>query len=121
MQSAFTFAAFAALPIALSLSACASTPLPVDRVASSDAAIRAAREVGAEQTPDAALHLKLAQEQYAVAQKLIANGDNKQADLVLREAEADADTAVAMSREAKAKADAQVSIQKLQTLNGGAK
>ena len=44
-------------------SACGSYPPPTERMTTSEAAIRAADEMGAGQVPRAALHLKLAQEQ----------------------------------------------------------
>jgi len=49
---------------ALGLVACGSAPPPHERAASSAAAIRAASEMDAQQVPQAALHLKLAQEQF---------------------------------------------------------
>src|SRR5262249_21811090 len=73
----------------------ASTPPPYERVASSEAAIRGAREVGSEQVPQAALHLKLAEEEVQKAKALIRDGDNEAASFVLLRAQADAELALA--------------------------
>lgn len=93
--------------IALGTVGCGSAPVPVERVASSEAAIRAAREVGAPNHPKAALHLKLAQDQLDQAKALIKDGDTKRAESVLQRAEADAELAVALSRESATQAEAQ--------------
>jgi len=93
--------------VAVIVAGCASSfPVPSARVVSSNAAIRSAREVGAEHLPAAALHLRLAQEQYASAQRLIAKGENERADWKLQRAQADAELALALSRENVAQAEA---------------
>ncbi len=80
------------------VAACAGTPASSARMGSAQAAIRAAREVGAEQNPTAALHLQYAREQFAQAESLSRNGEGEQAERVLARAEADADLALALSR-----------------------
>lgn len=80
--------------------ACASAPAPTDRLASTQAALRAAKEVGAKDVPKAQLHAQLAQEQLDQANKLIDDGDNERADMVLLRAQSDAELAVALAREA---------------------
>ena len=88
-------------PLALvCLLACASYPPPTERMTTTEAAIRGAREVGADQIPRAALHLKLAQEQADKARQLMQDGYNDRADLTLKRAQADAELAIAISREA---------------------
>src|SRR6476620_4653544 len=75
----------------LFLIACGSSmPPPSDRLSSAEAAARSARELGADKEPKAQLHLKLATEQIDQAKKLMADGDNKRADLILQRANADA-------------------------------
>jgi hypothetical protein len=61
---------------------------------------QAAEALGNDTVPEAGLHLKMAKDQIAKAQALIADGDMENADLVLKRAEADAELAEAMSREA---------------------
>jgi pyridoxal biosynthesis lyase PdxS len=82
---------------------CASQPAPHDQIASSLAAVRGAEEAGAQQVPEAALHVKLAQEQIEQAQALMADDDNERAgDLAVR-AYQDAELAIALARENEAK------------------
>ena len=64
----------------------------------SRAAIRAAQEVGADEVPRAALHLRYARDQFAQAQELGEDGEGERAALVLRRAEADAELAIALAR-----------------------
>ncbi len=87
--------------------ACGGAPKPEARLESSQAAIRGAEEVGAKDSPQAALHLQLAEEQRAKAVELIKQDENGRAERLLMRAEADAELAVALAREATAKADAQ--------------
>jgi hypothetical protein len=97
---------------------CGSFPPPTERLNTTQAAIRAASEVGAEQIPRAALHLKLAQEQTDKARAEMNDDDNEAADLNLRRAQADAELAIAIARETQGvqKADeAEAELQKART------
>lgn len=85
--------------------ACASAPAPNDQLASAEASVRAAHELGAEAVPRAELHLKLAKEQVTQARKLAQDGENERANLVLTRARADAELALALTREATAHRD----------------
>jgi hypothetical protein len=87
--------------------ACAGAPAPTQRLASAQASLRAANEVGAKEVPAAKLHAQLAQEQVDQAQKLIEDGENERADALLRRAQADAELAVAMTRDATSKQQAE--------------
>lgn len=98
----------------VALAACATSPVPADRLAKSQAAIRGAQEVGADRSPTAALHLKVANESLALGRKLIAEGDNKRADYILMRAEADAEAAIALAHESNARADAQRTLDEVQ-------
>jgi Domain of unknown function (DUF4398) len=86
--------------IGLAALACAGAPAPTERLASAQAAVRAAKEVGAKDVPQAELHAQLAQEQVDQANELIEDGDNERADMVLRRAQSDAELAVALARAA---------------------
>ena len=99
LVSALTLPMLMTLPFLLTLQACASYPPPTERVTTSEAAIRAADEVGARQVPRAALHLKLAQEQTDKARQLMQDGYNERAEQTLKRAQADAELALAISRE----------------------
>jgi type I site-specific restriction endonuclease len=96
------------LPVACvaTIAACASYPAPNERMATSEAALRSAQEVGAQTQPQAQLHAKLAQEEITAAKTAMSNGDNKRADYVLIRAKADAELALGEAREAQAVADA---------------
>ena len=84
-----------------------------------EAASRSARELGADQEPKAALHLKLAQEQIDQAKKLMADGDNKRADLVLQRASSDAELAVMLAKENNANSEAQKAKEKVNQMKAG--
>lgn len=82
---------------------CASHPAPTDQVASSLAAVRGAEEAGAREIPEAALHMKLAEEQIAQAKKLMEDDDNRRAEDLAMRAYQDAELALAIARENAAK------------------
>lgn len=98
---------------------CGSYPAPTGRLADSQASVRAAQEVGAQNNPQAALHLKLAQEQVDQAKALISDGENQRAEFVLLRAESDAELAVALAREATARNEAQQALDELKALKNG--
>jgi hypothetical protein len=95
-----------ALPLAL-VAGCASFPAPTEKVTSSEAAVRAAREVGAEGVPQASLQLRLSEEQITKAKALMAEGENERADLMLQRAQADAELALVLAREDQSRKAAQ--------------
>ena len=101
---------FSMLAVLAAVAGCgATTPPPTARVASTEAAIRGAREVGAQSVPIASLHLKLSEEQATKAKAAIAADDNAGADLMLQRAQADAELALALTRENTAVTQAKVS------------
>jgi hypothetical protein len=81
---------------------CASYPAPTEHLANSYANIRTAQALGAASTPQAALHLKMAQEEQAKATALSSDGKNEEADHMTARADSDAELAIAMAREAAA-------------------
>ena len=80
-------------------------------------AIRAAEEVGAAHSPEAALHLELAKEQFEHARKLTSADDRPQATRLLLRARADADLSLALTRESNEKLEAQAALDKVKALN----
>ena len=92
------------LAFTLGSAACGGYAVPTDRRIAAEAAARSAREVGADKAPQAALHLKLAQEEIAQAKALMNDGKNRRADYVLIRAKADAELALALAKEASAQA-----------------
>lgn len=98
---------------------CASgAPVPASTLANSRAAVRSAEEMGAGKDPTAALHLRLAHEELDSGRKLIMDGDQDRARLVLMRSEADANVALNRSREAQAKTEAQKSLDELRAIRG---
>jgi pyridoxal biosynthesis lyase PdxS len=86
----------------VALGACAADPKSTQRLAESMAAVRGAETAGASQVPEAALHLKLAEEQISEAQKVMDDDEERGNALALR-AYNDADLALALTREAQSK------------------
>ena len=85
--------------IALALVGCGgSYPEPKDQQTASEAAVRSAVEVGADKDPTATLHLKYAKDQNEEAKKLIADGDNHRAEMVLARAKADAELSLMLAK-----------------------
>ncbi len=89
--------------IGLVSAGCAGHPAPTEQVASSLAAVRGADEVGAKDVPEAALHMKLAEEQIEEAKKLMNAGENAKAEDLAVRAYQDAELAIAIAREANSK------------------
>jgi hypothetical protein len=98
-----------------------SVPVPEAERTKALADIRAAEEVGAGQVPKAALHLKMARDQVASAERLIADAENEEATLVLARAQSDADVAIALAHEATLRAQAQAMREKIEKLKKEAK
>jgi hypothetical protein len=95
-------------------------PVPADQITQTEAAIRAATEVGAPSVPKAALHLKMAQDQLQTAKGLIAEDENDEARLVLDRARIDAELALALSKEATLRAEAAAAVEKVRKLRAEA-
>ena len=102
------------------LPGCTSSPVPHAKVASSEAAIRAAHETGSRDVPQAALHLKLAEEQLEQAKRLIRNDEAERASYVLSRAEADAELAIVLSRVERSKAKAGTALDNVRAVRSGA-
>lgn len=100
--------------VGLTTLGCASGP-PL-KTEPSTSGIRAAEEVGAAEVPKAALHLQLAKEELARAEKLAAEGDKEEGASMLLRAEADAELAVALSREEAERAEANAAILRVSKL-----
>jgi hypothetical protein len=81
---------------------CGGSSLPPAKVADAQSSISAAEAIGAEQNPQAALHLKMARDQLKQAQALLDDGKDEDARLVLERASADAEVATMITREAQA-------------------
>ena len=98
---------------------CVSTPVPHDKVASSEAAVRSAAEVGAGEVPQADVYLELAQRELDQGKALMRDGNNRDAAAQFDRAQADAEVALALSKEQKTRAAAQQAKQRAQALRSG--
>lgn len=95
---------------------CGSSEVPAKQLADAESGIRAAREVGAEDTPKAALQLKIAQDGVQRAQKLSADGEHERARAALQEAQLDAELAVLLAKQEKIEANASAAKQRADTV-----
>lgn len=93
---------------------CATTPVPADKLASSQASVKSAEEMNAQGEPRAALHLKLAKEQLSQAKDLMKEGENDKARTVLSRAEADGEAALNIARAKSARIEAEKTIESIQ-------
>jgi hypothetical protein len=84
--------------VVFALGCATAPPRPSAILEHNQASLRAAEEVGAQNVPEAKLHLQLAREQTDVARRMAANGDER-SELVLARADADAELAIALTRE----------------------
>jgi len=103
----------------MGIAGCAGSPVPNSKVASSEAAIRAAQETGSKNVPQAALHLKLAEEQLLAAKALIRDSENSRAEYVLMRAQADAELAIALSHVAVSNVQAGTAVDEARAVKSG--
>lgn len=99
---------------AAAIAGCATTPVPADKLARSQAAVKSAEELNADADPQAALHLRLAREQLATARRMMVDGKSDRAKFVLMRAEADAEAALNMARAKSARIEAARAMQDVQ-------
>jgi hypothetical protein len=102
--------------VALVVVGCGGSAVPLDRLTDAKATVRAAQEAGAQSTPQAALHLKMANDELASAQKAMDDNDNDRARLLLNQAQADADLSLALARGTTEKQQAQEAQAKIDGL-----
>lgn len=95
---------------------CAGTNPPAREITDTEAAIRAADEVGAEQIPSASLHLKLARDQLNEARLYIEEGEHEDARVILARAQVDAELAIAEAHSAEAREEANQVQERLNAL-----
>ena len=106
--------------LALVVAACGGAAVPQEQLTAAKAAVSGAEVGGAGAEPKAALHLKLAKEQIAKAEALIADGDDEEAARVIDRAQVDAELALALSRENKARGEAVETKEQLERLKKNA-
>jgi hypothetical protein len=106
--------------IILGCATCASSTAPNPKAESSSAAIRAAEEGGGKHSPNSALYLQLAKEEFEYARRLTNPDDKDRADRQLRRAEVDAELSLALARSEEEKVEAKAAIDKVKKLNASA-
>jgi hypothetical protein len=84
-------------------------------------AISAAEASGAAGDPEAALHLKMAEDQVRAAEALIGEGDKGEAQLVLERAKVDAQLAQVLTRRSQMQGRAQQAQQEIERLQQNAR
>lgn len=96
--------------------ACAT--VPAEAVTNSQAAVRAAEEVGAANQPQAQFHLELAREQIAAAKTKLdgSRRDKRDAEALLDRAQADAELAIAYAQTSAAQGSAEEARSEIQDL-----
>ncbi len=114
MQYSKFFVSTSAL-IAL-IAGCGTAAVPMDKLTDAKATVRAAQEAGAESTPQAALHLKMANDELASSQKALDDKDSDRAHLLLNQAQSDADLSLALARGTAEKQQAQAAQAKIDGL-----
>ena len=113
----------AAVVLAL-LSGCAinrTYPPPTsNQLGDAESRVKAAREGGATEDAQAARHLRMAEEQLALAKEKAAAGDNWASTMMLARADADAELGQMLSRKRKAVRQAEITEQQLAETRGQA-
>jgi hypothetical protein len=99
-----------------SCAACGGYTVPPQHITGAQTAIAAARGGGAAGDPQAALHLKLAEEQYSMARNLMSDGKGKYADLAFLRSQADAQLAQSLAQKSTASAETQQTVQQVRML-----
>ena len=111
-----TLIAMTSLAVAFS-AGCGGGAMPLDKLTDAKSTVRAAQEAGAQNTPQAQLHLKMANDELASAQKAIDDSDGDRARLLLNQAQADADLSLTLARGSEAKQAAQAAQAKIVDLS----
>jgi hypothetical protein len=104
------------LTVFVALWGCATAPLTSERLPATEAPIRAAEELGAPRVPQAALELRLAQDEVQQAKLFLKDGNKQRADMMLLRAQADAELAVALAKEAPLQAEAKNVAEQVKTM-----
>jgi len=98
------------------LTACASTPVPQTQLTEAKVSTSEAAAIGAHDEPQAALHLKMAEDAIVEAEKCIADGDNDPAILLLQRARADAELAQSLTHLAQREGAAKAAVTRVDAL-----
>jgi len=106
----------AAATLALLSNGCASTPEPTTALSQAQSEVSVAEATGAQEVPEASLHLKMAKDGVAQAQRLMQEQKYSEASEVLKRAQLDAELATSLAHEEEAKAKAQEQVERVKSL-----
>lgn len=110
-------APFAVGTLGIALGGCLfGGPVPADKLARSEAAVRGAEEIGAERNAIGSRHLQTARESFKEGKRLVMEGEQDRATMMLLRAEADAQLAMNVTREATALEDARKTRDEVRTI-----
>lgn len=98
------------------LAGCATSRVPLMRLADARGEIRAAEQLQADRYPTASSYLDLARKEEDAGRRLLNLGQQRRAGYVLERAQADAELARALATEAPAKEEAQRTLDRVQKL-----
>jgi hypothetical protein len=98
------------------LAGCATSRVPLNKMADARGEIRAAEQLDADHVSSAASYLALAREEEDRGRRLINAGQARRASYVLERAQADAELALALATEVPARADAERAIERVKQL-----
>lgn len=98
------------------LVACGGASIPASTVSETEASLKAAERMGAEENPEASLYLTYAREQVQRATELADEGEEGRAIMMLERAQADAEVAMSLTREADVRRQVQQTMERIDAL-----
>lgn len=102
--------------LAITTSGCSSQTAPHSALTEAQSAVSAAEAKGAQQVPQASLHLKMAKDSINEAQRLMSDKEYEAAKVVLERAQIDAELAESLAKEKEAKQKAQEQLNRVKSL-----
>lgn len=98
------------------LVACGGASIPASTVSETEASLKAAERMGAEQNPEASLYLTYAREQAQRAAELADEGEEARAIMMLERAQADAEVAMSLTRESDVQRQVEDTMERIEAL-----
>ena len=100
---------------------CASDEVSTAEYSEPRQKVEAAQQLGANELPQASLHLRLAKEQLQAADALIEEGEEEEARYALMRAEADAELALALAKEDRMRGEVEEVVKQINHLRSDAR
>ncbi len=111
-----TMMAGTGLVLCTTLAACSSNKPPNTELTAAQSAVSAAEARGAQEVPQASLHLKMAKDAIGEAEEFMKNKDYEKAKAALERAHIDAQLAKSLATEEQIKEEAQEQIERVKSL-----